>query len=115
MNKEDIENLVNTDFDKMEIIINRIYKENYVRKLEQENEQLKKELQKADSLTQSCIFEGKEESELNFRKAINIIKELRSWLEETIPNTMDTMKRIAFIDVLSKLNELEGDKNDNNT
>ena len=35
-------------------------------------------------------------------------QELRSWLEETIPNTMDTMKRIAFIDVLSKLNELEG-------
>ena len=42
----------------------------------------------------------------------HILKELRNWLEETIPNTMDTMKRFAFSDVLDKLNELEGGKNE---
>lgn len=47
MNKEDIENLVNTDFNKMEIIINRIYKEDYVRKLEQENQLLHSKINKA--------------------------------------------------------------------
>lgn len=38
---------------------------------EQENQQLKEELQKADSITQSCIFEGKEESTINFRECLN--------------------------------------------
>ena len=47
MNNEDIENLVNTDFNKMEIIINRIYKEDYVRKLEQENKELHNKIDKA--------------------------------------------------------------------
>lgn len=47
MNNEDIENLVNTDFNKMEIIINRIYKEDYVRKLEKENKELHNKIDKA--------------------------------------------------------------------
>ena len=33
---------------------------NYIEQLQQENKQLKEELQKADSITQSCIFEEKE-------------------------------------------------------
>lgn len=45
--------------------------------LQQENKQLKEELQKADSITQSCIFNGKKESELNFRQSLNLVKELR--------------------------------------
>ena len=45
--------------------------------LEKENQHLKEELQKADSITQSCIFNGKKESELNFRRALNLVKELR--------------------------------------
>ncbi len=47
MNKEDIENLAYTDFDKMQIIINRIYKEEYVRNLEQENKELHNKIDKA--------------------------------------------------------------------
>lgn len=54
----------------------------YFYKIEQENQQLKEELQKADSITQSCIFDGKEESEINFRKAINLIEEYKSVLDE---------------------------------
>lgn len=48
-----------------------------VEKLQQENKELKEELQKADSITQSCIFNGKKESELNFRQSLNLVKELR--------------------------------------
>ena len=57
-------------------------------KLEQENKQLKEELQKADSITQSCIFEGKEESTINFRECLNkldlykeVIAEIREYLD----------------------------------
>ena len=41
MKKEEIENLVNTDFDKFQLVINRIYKEEYVKQLEKENQELK--------------------------------------------------------------------------
>ena len=51
-------------------------------KLQQENEQLKEELQKADSITQSCIFEGKEESTINFRECLNKLKLYKEVIEE---------------------------------
>lgn len=54
----------------------------YINELLNENQQLKEELQKADSITQSCIFEGKEESKINFRKAINLIDKYKSVLNE---------------------------------
>ena len=54
----------------------------FIVELAKENQQLKEELQKADSITQSCIFEGKEESEINFRKAINLIEQYKSVLDE---------------------------------
>lgn len=59
MNKEDIENLVNTDFNKMEIIINRIYKEDYVRKLEQENKELHNKIDKAIEYNKQIIKDTK--------------------------------------------------------
>ena len=54
-----------------------------------ENKKLKEELQKADSITQSCIFDGKEESQLNYRKAIKMIEELHNKIEEA-NKTIDT-------------------------
>lgn len=45
--------------------------------LRKENKELQEELQKADSITQSCIFNGKKESGLNFRQSLNLVKELR--------------------------------------
>ena len=59
-------------------------------KLQQENQQLKEELQKADSITQSCIFEGKEESTINFRECLKqlelykeVIEEVREHIEDS--------------------------------
>lgn len=51
-------------------------------KLQQENKQLKEELQKADSITQSCIFEGKEESTINFRECLNKLELYKEVIEE---------------------------------
>lgn len=74
------------------------YKE--YQKLEQENQKLKEqlgkykiELEKADSITQSCIFDGKKESKISYRKLLNLVKknktqqkEFIEWLENLINN-----------------------------
>ena len=74
------------------------YKE--YQKLEQENQTLKEqlgkykiELEKADSITQSCIFDGKKESKISYRKLLNLVKknktqqkEFIEWLENLINN-----------------------------
>ena len=67
---------------------NRMVEE--ILQLQQENKQLKEELQKADSITQSCIFEGKEESTINFRECLNtlalykeVIEEVREYIEDS--------------------------------
>lgn len=39
--------------------------------LREEIKEYQKELEKADSITQSCIFNGKKESEISYRKALN--------------------------------------------
>lgn len=39
--------------------------------LREEIKDYQKELEKADSITQSCIFNGKKESEFSYRKALN--------------------------------------------
>lgn len=70
----------------------------YISILEQDNAELKKqvkeyqkELEKADNLTQICIFKGKEESKISYRKCLNILdkketqqKEFISYLEDKI-------------------------------
>lgn len=55
---------------------------NAISNLQQENKQLKEELQKADSITQSCIFEGKEESTINFRECLNTLALYKEVIEE---------------------------------
>ena len=68
--------------------------------LQQENQKLKEqlgkykiELEKADSITQSCIFDGKKESKISYRKLLNLVKknktqqkEFIEWLENLINN-----------------------------
>lgn len=56
--------------------------------LKKQVEEYQKELEKADSITQSCIFNGKEESKISYRKCLNILdkketqqKEFMKWLE----------------------------------
>lgn len=68
---------------------NDLLKEN--QELKKQLEEYQKELEKADSITQSCIFNGKEESKISFRKCLNILdkketqqKEFIKWLEDKI-------------------------------
>ncbi len=59
--------------------------------LKKQLEEYKKELEKADNLTQICIFKGKEESKISYRKCLNILdkketqqKEFIKYLEDEI-------------------------------
>lgn len=54
----------------------------YIERLEKENQQSKEELQKSDSITQSCIFQGKEESTINFRKCLKQLDLYKSVIDE---------------------------------
>ena len=63
--------------------------EPFVKDLLKENQALKKQLEeyqekleKADSITQSCIFNGKKESEISFRKCLNMLENLKEENQE---------------------------------
>ena len=77
-----------------EFIVNNYYK------IKEENKQLKKEikeyqeeLSKADSITQSCIFNGEKESAISYRKCLNELDKYKSLYENEKEHT-DTLKRI---------------------
>ena len=77
-----------------EFIVNNYYK------IKEENEKLKKEikeyqeeLSKADSITQSCIFNGAKESAISYRKCLNELDKYKSLYENEKEHT-DTLKRI---------------------
>ena len=78
-----------------EFIVNNYYK------IKEENRQLKKEikeyqeeLSKADSITQSCIFNGAKESAISYRKCLNELDKYKSLYENEKDHT-DTLKRIV--------------------
>ena len=56
--------------------------EEEIRKLKKQLEQYENELEKADSITQSCIFNGKKESEISFRKCLNMLEKLKNQQKE---------------------------------
>lgn len=66
-------------------------------KLKKQVEEYQQELEKADSITQSCIFNDKEESKISYRKCLNILDKKEAQQKE-------------FIDYMNKIiEELECD------
>ena len=68
------------------LTIEDLYQEN--QELKKQLEEYQEELEKADSITQSCIFNGKKESEISYRKCLNMLekhknqqKKFIEWLE----------------------------------
>lgn len=96
-----------------------LLKEN--QELKKQLEEYQQELEKADSITQSCIFNSKEESKISYRKCLNILdkketqqKEFIEWLK-----TMNRMYQNEYKDidtaehyncVLKKYKEIIGGK-----
>ena len=70
--------------------IDMLRKENH--QLEKEVNKYQKELEKADSIIQSCIFQGKQESKISFRKCLNRLEQLENIRKEAI----EYMKEFIF-------------------
>ena len=69
-----------------------------IERLQKEIKEYQEELVKADSITQSCIFEGKAEATMSFRECLNhlerlhsIIKEVREYITQP-----DNIQSVAF-------------------
>ena len=63
------------------------------RQLEEEIKKYQEELSKADSITQSCIFDGAKESAISYRECLNELDKYKSLYENEKEHT-DTLKRI---------------------
>lgn len=88
-----------------------------VKELKKQVEEYQQELEKADSITQSCIFNGKEESKISYRKCLNILdkketqqKEFINFLEDNYKETQD----IWYIKILQKYKSIIGVSDENN-
>ena len=73
--------------------IDLLIKEN--QELKKQVEQYQQELEKADSITQSCIFNGKEESKISYRKCLNILDKKEAQQKEFINYLEDEKNRLA--------------------
>lgn len=63
------------------------------RQLKEEIKKYQEELSKADSITQSCIFNGAKESAISYRECLNELDKYKSLYENEKEHT-DTLKRI---------------------
>lgn len=77
-----------------EFIVNDYYKiKDENRQLKKEIKEYQEELSKADSITQSCIFDGAKESAISYRECLNELDKYKSLYENEKDHT-DTLKRI---------------------
>ena len=80
---------------------------------------LQQELEKTDSITQSCIFNGKKESKISYRKCLNALdkketqqKEFIKYLENMLDDENDIFSVVRVKDVLQKYKEIIGENNE---
>ena len=84
--------------------------ENKITNLQEEIKQYQKELEKADSITQSCIFQGKQNSEISFRNCLNKVTDYKSRIDEAIKYIEEKGRLKYYPNEL--LNILQGENND---
>ena len=113
INIEDLANAVNR-FKKVPTY-DELLKEN--QELKKQVEEYENELEKADSITQSCIFNGKKESEISYRKCLNILDKKEAQQKEFMKYLEDESKEIyrdgglrqdIFRQILQKYKEIIG-------
>lgn len=91
-----------------------LIKEN--QKLKKQIDNYQKELEKADNLTQICIFNGKEESKISYRKCLNILDKKETQQKEFILYlrhlsnwySADGVKQGMVNEILQKYKEIIG-------
>ena len=77
-----------------------LLKEN--KELKKQVEEYQKELEKADNLTQICIFKGKQESKISYRKCLNILDKKETQQKEFIKYLEDLIKQNETVVEVSK-------------
>ena len=99
----------------LELVVGSLQREN--KKLKEQLGKYKIELEKADSITQSCIFDGKKESKISYRKLLNLVKKNKTqqkkfieYLEDMLVSELDIFTVVRVCDVLSKYKEIMGDE-----
>ena len=65
--------------------------------LKKQLDEYQKELEKADSITQSCIFQGKQESKMSFRNCLNKLEQLENIRKEAIEE-LSYMSTDAYVE-----------------
>ena len=86
------------DFNATDIeAIKFLLKEN--QELKKQVEEYQQELEKADSITQSCIFNGKEESKISYRKCLNMLDKKETQQKEFIEYMNKTIEELECDDV----------------
>lgn len=70
-----------------------------------EIKEYQKELEKADSITQSCIFNGKKESEISYRKALNKLEKTNKANKE-LKDRID--KAVEYIEKHRQIYDIDG-------
>ena len=73
--------------------IDLLIKEN--QELKKQLEEYQEELEKADSITQSCIFNGKKESEISYRKCLNMLEKHKNQQKKFIEYLENEKDRLA--------------------
>ena len=88
-----------TEFEKEQLnsLVNSCQEE--IRQLKKQLEEYQEELEKADSITQSCIFNGKEESKISFRKCLNMLEKHKTQQKEFIEYMNKTIEELECDDV----------------
>lgn len=71
---------------------NDLLKEN--QELKKQVEEYQQELEKADSITQSCIFNGKKESKISYRKCLNMLEKHKNQQKEFIEYMTKTIEEL---------------------
>ena len=69
------------------------------KELKKQLEEYQEELEKADSITQSCIFNGKKESEISYRKCLNMLEKHKNQQKEFIDYMNKTIEELECDDV----------------
>ena len=86
------------DFNATDIeAIQCLLKEN--QELKKQVDEYQKELEKADSITQSCIFNGKKESKISYRKCLNMLEKHKNQQKEFIEYMNKTIEELQCDDV----------------
>ena len=73
-----------------------------LQELKKQVEEYQEELEKADSITQSCIFNGKKESEISYRKCLNMLEKHKNQQKEFINYLENEIKSSLALDTINK-------------